>query len=175
VLVGLEKGSSKGGESVSSRKMMQVGPALMMRATSEILSNDQGFDPSSTVASSIAVLPGTSQLGVTKVKNITLQTKDILKQLADTEVPTDNIIDIGGSDSWGSLNNPSDKFSGMDALGMIPLSAALVASLEIIIESLGAPNNLTERQIQEISEYVGRQAMHLCQFRVTAEAPWELR
>jgi hypothetical protein len=40
---------------------------------------------------------------------------------------------------------------------------------------MGAPNNLTERQIQEISEYVGRQAMHLCQFRVTAEAPWELR
>jgi len=160
VLVGLEKGSSKGGESVSSRKMMQVGPALMMRATSEILSNDQGFDPSSTVASSIAVLPGTSQLGVTKVKNITLQTKDILKQLADTEVPTDNIIDIGGSDSWGSLNNPSDKFSGMDALGMIPLSAALVASLEIIIESLGALLNLISPQTKNPTrDTLGRYAL----------------
>jgi hypothetical protein len=80
------------------------------------------------------LLPGLAQLGTQRIDQHVLQARDILNNLTNEESTTTIST---GSDSWGSLNNTNDPYSGTDALGMLTLSIALVVGLTLITDALG--------------------------------------
>lgn len=126
-------GSSVGGDTITMGRLASIGPTLTMRAGIELGSGTPGFNPNSGAATAGALLPGVAQLAVRRVDELMLTAKDVLNNLTGDEV-TDYISP--GSLSWGALNNTEDQFSGIAALGMAALSAAMVAGLLLIIDGL---------------------------------------
>lgn len=120
---------------VSMSRLAQVGPSLSIRASTELNSADSGNNPTDGGTEAGALLPGFGQLGVKKVKTRVLEAYDILNDLTSKSVPDSSFIEIG-DESWGSLNNVHDQFSGFQALGMLGLSAALTAATVVTFEGL---------------------------------------
>lgn len=120
----------------SQKRMAQVGPALSMRSGIELLSGNDGFNPSNTAAEAGAILPGVAQLGVRRIDNVMLSAGDVMDSLYTDESADSTITIDPMSLSWGTMNNTSDQFSGASALGMAALSAALVFGVEVVIELL---------------------------------------
>lgn len=118
-------------------RLAQVGSLLTMRASRELLSTDSGKDPNSVASLQAALLPGLAQLGVTKVDSALLYASDVLSGLADVPLDPAFVLKFG-NESWGALNNVADPFSGTDALGMLALSLALVAALQLLIDGISA-------------------------------------
>jgi hypothetical protein len=84
-----------------------------------------------------AILPGGVQLGATKVDSFILEAKDIFDGgLTDEEVSSDSMVHLGDQ-SWGSLNNVLDQYSGITAFGMPLLSVALTAATVLVFELFG--------------------------------------
>jgi len=126
-----------GGARISVERLAAVGPLLTMRAGSEFGSADPGADPSSVGEQAGALLPGPAQLGASRVDVRLLEAADVLQQLTEDELSPEGVASFGSS-SWGQLNNVDDPFSGIDAVGMVVLSTALLAGLELVVGSLGS-------------------------------------
>lgn len=126
-------GSSAGGETVSMGRLASIGPTLTMRAGIELGSGESGFNPNSGAATAGAILPGVAQLAVRRIDQVMLNAKDVLAGLTTDET---SIYTSPGSLSWGALNNTEDQWTGIAALGMAALSAAMVAGLLLIIDGL---------------------------------------
>lgn len=120
---------------VTFGRLATIGPLLTMRAGKELNSASPGADPNSGGLQAKAILPGTGQLGLSRIDQQVLLASDILSSLTTDELDGTNVISVGNL-SWGQLNNADDPFSGTDALGMLALSTALVAGLELLIDGL---------------------------------------
>lgn len=119
--------------------LAQVGAALSMRATHELLSGEEGYNPNSTEAVAAGLLPSPTQLGVLKVNNELLLAGDVLKTIADEEVAGGALSEIApfGGQSWGTLNNVHEPFIGVMNLGQMALALALVAGVLVVFEAFG--------------------------------------
>lgn len=124
-------------QTVSAGQLASIGSLLTMRATGTPGATNPGADPNSAGLQAAALVPGTTQLGLTQVDQQLLLARDILNQLTTNEPSAVDVLDVT-SQSWGALNNTDDPFSGTDALGMLTLSVALVAGLTVIIDGFDA-------------------------------------
>jgi len=120
-------------KAITQGQLASVGPILTMRAGIELGATDDGANPNSGGLAAKSLLPGVAQLAVSRVDEIVLNAKDVLDALTTDEPPDANIISPG-SLSWGALNNTEDQYSGIAALGMAALSAALIAGLLLVID-----------------------------------------
>jgi hypothetical protein len=128
-----------GSEDVSFDRMAQIGPTLSLRSGVELLSGNDGFNPSSLKAEAGALLPGVAQLGLRRIDTQMLLASDVLDQLYRDEADAATTSPFDPSSlSWGSMNNVSDQFSGASAFGMAALSAALVVGVEVVIDLLAS-------------------------------------
>lgn len=130
---------------VSIDSLATIGPLLTMRAGKELMSAQPRVDPASDDMQANARLPGVAQLGVTQVDAALLYASDVLANMTDDPLDRSTILDVS-SRSWGALNNTEDPFSGTDAIGMVALSLALVAGLELLVEGLSALLGLVASQ-----------------------------
>lgn len=121
--------------SVTLGRLATIGPLLTMRAGKELNAASAGADPNSAGMQASAILPGVTQLGLSRVDQQVLLASDVLASLTTDELDNANVISVGNL-SWGQLNNTDDPYSGTDALGMLALSIALVAGLELLIDAL---------------------------------------
>jgi len=124
-----------GAPTVSVGRLATIGTLLGLRATTTLGATSAGADPNSGGEQAAALLPGLAQLGAATIDQHVLQAADILTSLTNDEVPSSNILSIG-TQSWGQLNDANDPYSGIDALGMLTLSIALAAAVELIIDGL---------------------------------------
>jgi hypothetical protein len=121
---------------VSLNRLAQVGNSLSLRASTEMSSFNAGNNPTGGAQDAEALLPGWQQLGTSRVDTVLLEAKDILDTLTDAEINQGDLLSINKL-SWGSLNNVSDPFSGIQSLGMVALSIALTSALIVVFEGLG--------------------------------------
>lgn len=130
---------------VKAGQLAQVGIALSLRASQELNASKAGNDPSGGPQEEHALLPGFNQLGASRVNTHILEARDVLETLTRDEVPGfadargggSNLTSITEGGSWGAMNNVDDPFSGITALGMIALAAALTAAIVVLFEGLG--------------------------------------
>lgn len=109
------------------RRLAHIGTILSARATGEIGSTQNAYNPDDSGAIAKALLPSSVQLAVDRVELKNLDVKDILRELTSEDVSAEN-FDPSPNKSWGQLNNPLDPYSGLSAVGMIALSLALVGA-----------------------------------------------
>lgn len=121
---------------VTLDRLAQVGTSLSMRATQVLNSATAGNNPTGGLQEISTLLPSPSQLGVTQINAALLEAADVFKSLTQEEVPAGDFLSIGDM-SWGVLNNVDEPFSGIDAIGMIALAAALTAGVVVLFEGLG--------------------------------------
>lgn len=121
---------------VTMNRLAQVGSALSLRASQELNAASPQNNPTGPTSELSALLPSPNQLGLTQVNAIVLEAADVLKTLTQEEVPSGDFLSIGDV-SWGALNNVDDPFSGIDAIGMIALAAAMSAAVVLLFEGLG--------------------------------------
>jgi len=144
----------------SRDRMAQVGPALTMRSGIELLSGNDGFNPSSFGAEAGAILPGVAQLGVRRIDNVMLSAADVMDSLYIDEGGADTTITIDPMGlSWGTMNNTADQFSGASALGMQALSAALVIGVEVVIELLSVVLSGAGKGKRPTRDVIGRYSL----------------
>lgn len=148
-----EYGTSEAERDMTYGRLAQVGSMLTLRSTSERGSGEPNVDPNSIDASSI----GVAQLGVTKINRDELYAESVIKDLTTNEIPDAQLISPAG-DSWGSLNNPGDVYSGVSNFGMQTLASALIAALAVAITALSAILSLGGGGKQG-SNYVVRDAL----------------
>lgn len=131
--------SIPGRGNVDMLRLAQVGNALSLRASQELTSGDNNFNPTGTGATAAALLPSLNQLGVLKVTNVMLEANDVLDKLSQDEVPGGALGEIAsfGGQSWGNLNNVDEPFQGLLNVGQIALSLALTAAVLLLFEGLG--------------------------------------
>jgi len=120
---------------VSTSRLAQVGVALSIRASRELNSAREGNNPSDGTQEAKAILPSFNQMGLTKVDVPMLQARDVLASLTQEGISDGNLVSIG-DDSWGSMNNVLDPYSGITSLGMIALSAALTGGVFGLFEGI---------------------------------------
>lgn len=130
-------GTSEAVRDVSFGRLAQVGRTLMQRASGELNAAKEGFNPSSPVSSLTANLPGTAQTGLFKVNTDELTAESVLKDLTDESIPELSLVDVLG-ESWGSLNNPDDRFAGVSSLGMQLIAVAMLVALSVVILLMAA-------------------------------------
>jgi len=119
-----KKGTSVANRDLTFDRLAQVGNALTQRAGLELGSNDAGYNPTGNETQTSAQLPGISQLGVDKVNFSDLTAESVINDLSAAGIK-DNLLIDPMSQSWGSLNNVNDEFSGISAFGMQLLAVAL--------------------------------------------------
>lgn len=122
-------------QTLTPGRMASIGPLLTMRAGKELTAAAAGTNPNSAGAQAAALLPGLGQLGVTRIEPEVLTAADVLVSLTTDEIDSAFVINPSGL-SWGQLNNVNDPYSGTSALGMLALSTALVAGVELVIDAL---------------------------------------
>lgn len=127
-----ELGTSKTDRNVSFAQLAQVGNALTLRSTKELSSMSDGNNPTDGAAQAAALLPGVAQLGVTKINRDQLTAESVIETLTNEGIGNELLIDPAGQ-SWGSLNNVHDEFSGISAFGMQLLAVALLVAMAIIM------------------------------------------
>jgi len=117
--------------------MAQVGVSLSIRASRELNSAANNSDPTSAGQELKAILPSFNQLGASRIDVALLEASHVLTSLdKKEEIPESSFSSISDL-SWGSLNNTLDTYDGMSAIGMVALSAALTASINLLFEGLG--------------------------------------
>lgn len=127
-----KKGTSVANRDVSFSRLAQVGNALTQRAGLELGSNAGGYNPTRPTAQGSALLPGTTQLGVEKVNFSDLTAESVINDLSAAGIK-DNLLIDPMSESWGSLNNVNDEYSGISAFGMQLLAVALAIGALIAV------------------------------------------
>lgn len=123
------------GGTITTHQLAHIGPAMTLRASSELGSFREGYDPISGTAEAQAMFPGLSQLGVKRVDIDELRVRDIIKDIEADELQAGDLEDVT-SKSWGSMNNVYDPFTGISAVGMVALSLALTAAVVASVEAL---------------------------------------
>lgn len=119
----------------SAERMAIIGPLLTMRAGKELGAASAGANPNSGGQQAAALLPGFGQIGISRIEQQVLQASDVLATLTSDELKDVFVINPNAL-SWGQLNNVNDPYSGTDALGMLVLSTALIAAVELLIDAL---------------------------------------
>lgn len=122
---------------VSTSRLAQVGTALSLRSSQELGASGQGNNPSSGMQELKSLLPGFNQLGAARINTSVLEARDVLETLTSEEISDGNFTTHSPGGSWGSLNNVQDPYSGITAIGMIALAAALTAAVVVLFEGLG--------------------------------------
>lgn len=138
---------------VKASRLAQVGTALSLRASSE--PGSQEGNPNSGRQQARSLLPGTNQLGATRVNVTLLRAKDVLDDLTSQSIPSESYISIGDK-SWGALNNVQDPFSGLQAVGMIALSTAMTAAVVVAFEGVAALVNVAGSPPSQTRDAAGR-------------------
>jgi hypothetical protein len=110
----------------------QVGNVLSIRSGLEAVSTVDGINPVGNAALLTAEIPGAAQLGVTRVDQGTLTAAAVIQTLTSDGVNEGELIDPAGQ-SWGTLNNVNDQYSGVSAGGMQVLAVALLIALSIVV------------------------------------------
>ena len=147
-----EKGTSTIDRNMSFGKLAQVGNALSARAGAEFLSDT---DPTGQMSAGAAILPGAAQLGLSRIERDILTARSVLDDMVSggdssfvkdliglnedkggKNISENLLIDPAGQ-SWGTLNNVLDEYSGLSAVGMQLLSVALIGALSLSISTLG--------------------------------------
>jgi len=142
---GYDKGTSQkptGARSFSIGQLAQVGTILGIRAGGELNSNESMSTSGMNVEETTAILPGSAQSGLTKIRLGLLEAKDVLNSLTDdSAIQGSQLVsiapDLGDSiegASWGSLNSALDQYSGASNFGMMLLSAAMIVATTVVIE-----------------------------------------
>jgi hypothetical protein len=135
--------------SIALGRMAAIGPLLTMRAGTELGSSDPGADPNASSLQAGALLPGVAQLGVERISPQVLTAEDVLATLTTDEPTGDTFVLSTNGLSWGQLNNVDDPYDGTDALGMVALSTALVAGVEVIFDGLSILLGLITPQLKQ--------------------------
>lgn len=117
-------------------RLAQVGVSLSIRASRELNSAAGNSNPSSAGQEAKAILPSFNQLGAERIDVALLEAHDVLTSISNSPIPNANFTNISDL-SWGSMNNSLDNYDGMSAMGMVALSAALTASINLLFEGLG--------------------------------------
>lgn len=118
--------------SFSFGRLAQIGPSLSIRAGLELNSTSDGNNPSSGGTEAAAILPGIAQLGLKRINRDTLTAKDVIESITSSGIGENQLINPA-ADSWGTLNNVLDQFSGISNFGMQLLSVALFVALALVI------------------------------------------
>lgn len=122
-------------------KLALIGYILSLRASNEGDSNEDGFNPLTAGAEADALLPTFNQMAVERINTATLRAKDVYQKMKNTKIDDANIINIS-QNSWGTMNNMYDQFTGMSAVGMPALAMSLIATVLGALELLGAAVSL---------------------------------
>lgn len=118
-------------------RLAQIGNVLSLRASQELNSLHDEFNPTDGSAATGALLPGKAQLGVEKISTSELTAASVIAQLTKDGIGEELLINPAG-ESWGSLNNNQDQFAGISAFGMQLLAVALIVALSIIMLAMSA-------------------------------------
>lgn len=133
-----EPGKSPGaaaGRAISYGTLAQIGVALSMRASGELGSLQNNYNPTDGWAVAAAQAPGTAQLGL-NIERGQLDAADVIANLdPNAEIPQNVFIDPA-SMSYGTLNNVNDEFTGLSSTGMQLLTAALLLSVTVSLGGL---------------------------------------
>lgn len=127
-----EMGTSEANRDVTFARLAQIGNSLSARSGYELNSFEPGNNPSDSSAATAALLPGMSQLGITKIGRDRLTAKSILENLTSQGIDGNVLIDPAG-ESWGNLNNVNDQFAGVSNFGMQLLAVALIIAMTVAI------------------------------------------
>lgn len=130
-------------------QLASIGPLLTMRAGKELNSSNPGVSPNDGGIQAAALLPGVGQLGIERITPQAMYASDILASLTNSEPSGDTFVSSPGGLSWGQLNNTDDPYSGTDALGMLVLSTALVAGVEVVFDALSIILGLITPQLKK--------------------------
>lgn len=122
---------------ISAARLAQVGTALSLRSSQELGASDDGNNPSGGGQEARSLLPGFNQLGAARINTSILEARDVLETLTEDSISEGNTTSIAPGGSWGSMNNVQDPYSGITAVGMIALAAALTAAIVVLFEGLG--------------------------------------
>lgn len=152
-----KKGTSVANRDLTFDRLAQVGNALTQRAGLELGSNDPNYNPTGNDTQTSALLPGSVQLGANKVNFSDLTAESVINDLADAGIK-DNLLIDPLRESWGSLNNVNDEFSGISAFGMQLLAVALAigALVAIGVFFLAFKWNGTFGEEKETRDEIGR-------------------
>lgn len=123
---GTEKNVDLIRKSVSPEDLAKVGKTLTLRSTGELQSGDPGYNPNNNVG---ALLPGSAQLLISKVDTRTLEARSVLQAIIGEDIGTQE--EGPAQESWGSLNNVLEPFSGILPIGMTTLAIALILAAQI--------------------------------------------
>lgn len=119
----------------SAERLATIGPLLTMRAGKELGAASPGANPNDGGLQAKAILPGMGQIGITRIEQQVLQASDVLATLTTDDL--EDVFVINPNEySWGQLNNVNDPYTGTDAIGMLALSTALIAGVELLIDGL---------------------------------------
>lgn len=126
-----ELGTSQAVRDMSFGRLAQVGTILTTRASTEIGSFEPGYEPELISATP----PGAAQLGLTKPSTSELTAESVIENLTANSIPEETLINVSG-ESWGTLNNVQDQFSGISNFGMQLLAVALLISLSVVVAAM---------------------------------------
>lgn len=117
-------------------KLALVGHILSLRASGELDSNSDGYNPISGGSEAKAILPSANQLAIERINPTTLEARDVYTKMANVEQIQQNKLNISDS-SWGAMNNINDPFSGITSIGMPVLAATLTIAVLTALEVFG--------------------------------------
>ena len=126
-------GTSEAVRDMSYGRLAQVGGILSSRASTELNSNSPGYVPDVLGSA----LPGPAQIGITKINRDELTAESVIKDLTESSISENTLVNVAGQ-SWGTLNNINDQFSGMSNFGMKLLAVALLVALSVVVLAMTA-------------------------------------
>lgn len=123
---------------VSMEELKKIGASLMLRAAREIGPVQSG-DPDSASVGFGALIPGATQIAITKVHTNALRAKTVAEenfgyprvQGADSDDVTEQ-----GTMSWGHLNTPLEPYAGFLPIGMTGLAVSMTVGLRLVASGL---------------------------------------
>lgn len=124
-------GTSEAIRDMSYGRLAHVGSILSSRASTELNSNAPEYVPDQ----GSAALPGPAQLGISRVNRDELTAESVIRELTEDSIPEQSLISVG-TQSWGSINNINDQFSGMSNFGMQLLALAMIVALTVVIAAM---------------------------------------
>lgn len=140
---------------VTFGRLAQVGNVLSLRASQELHSLSNEFNPTNSSAQAGALLPGKQQLGIEKISASELTARSVIDKLTKEGLSEELFINPAG-ESWGSLNNIQDEFSGISAFGMQLLAVALIVALSIVMTAMSALFLLPSGNDTSLNEDIGQ-------------------
>lgn len=128
--------------------LLKVGPTSLVRAASELSSFDTGYDITSDGARLKSVLPGATELALSRVDAKELEAKNILESLLSS--PDTGVEEFSVTESWGHINSDVQPFDGpLVPGGMLVLATTLTLAVGASLVGLSFLAGLaTGRQVE---------------------------